>query len=768
MSGKHKKHRQAGKSTVPGGSNIQAMSRSKRRLFTLILILIPFMLLALVETGLRVFGYGDDTRLFIEAPDELSDYYRVNPTVARRFFYMQSVLPAPQKDLFLKKKPENGFRIFVLGESTTAGFPYGNNVMFPRILNIRLADAFPDRKIEVVNMGMAAISSYAMCDFMGGILEQKPDAILVYAGHNEFYGAMAVSSMESLGRNPAVVKAYLGLERLKLFMALRDCIGKFRVRMILKKSPDAGLKQNVTLMERIVSDEAIPYGGPVYEKGKKQFRDNLAAIVKAAKRAGVPVLLGELVSNARDQMPFSSDDTDSSLSANAAFRLGRRLESAGRFDEARDAYLRAKDLDRVRFRATEEFNGVIRSVAQEFGAAVVPVKRAFEEASDRGLVGDGLIADHLHPNADGYFVMADAFFNGLAGNSLISDSWDAARIRLSSEYRKRWGFTAFDSVYASLCVRQLEGGWPFRPKSEANTGLSDFHPADAADSIALRILTTTQAQGKTIEIGHLALAERFEKERAWEKAFREYAALVFTVPYETMFCEGAVRAAFALKRPGLALPVLEESRKFRETVFTDKWIGIILVQLKRSGEAIPYLERARSASSADTRLLAALAEAYLDAGDREKADAAGRMLQRLSPQAGKGVRNSVTESGARRREAASQLLDEAWRLLSQNELERALEALNESLRLHETFQAHSWTAQAYLKQNRIRAALPHLERALQLKPDDPVSLYNLSAAYLAAGETAMAWKRALELERIKPSYRDLPRLKAKIRERLGG
>ena len=41
------------------------MSRSRKRLFTLSLILIPFFVLALVETGLRVFHYGEDTDLFI-------------------------------------------------------------------------------------------------------------------------------------------------------------------------------------------------------------------------------------------------------------------------------------------------------------------------------------------------------------------------------------------------------------------------------------------------------------------------------------------------------------------------------------------------------------------------------------------------------------------------------------------------------------------------------------------------------------------------------
>ncbi len=355
---------QAGNQTTP-------ITRSRKILFSVLLVLIPFLILGLVEAGLRTFGYGDDTRLFITAAEELPQYFRVNPKVARRFFYMQSVIPAAPKDLFLKTKPENGVRLFVLGESSAAGFPYGNNLTFSRILHARLAEALPDRRVEVVNLGMSAISTYAMNDFMPELLRQKPDAVLVYAGHNEFYGAMAVASMESLGRNPRLVRAYLKLERFKLFLALRDLIGRVRVRMILKNRKDALPEENITLMERIVADEEIPYKGPLYEKGKRQFESNLSAIVQAATRQGVPVLLSELVSNVRDQAPFASIETDTSMSAKRAFEQAKRFESLGRFAEAKEAYLNAKDRDAVRFRASEEWNTVIRSTAAESDCPVV-------------------------------------------------------------------------------------------------------------------------------------------------------------------------------------------------------------------------------------------------------------------------------------------------------------------------------------------------------------------------------------------------------------
>jgi hypothetical protein len=240
-----------------------ALSPAKRRLFQVILVLIPFFFIGLIEIGLRTFGYGTDFQLFIPGPGSFASFYRANPKVGKRYFFKQSTLPNPQKDLFLITKPENCFRIFVLGESTTAGFPFGDNLMFSRILEKRLADAFPNRRIEMMNLGMAAVCSHTLLDFMDEILAQKPDAIIIYAGHNEFYGAMGVASMESIGRNRSFVRMYLRLERFKLFMLVRDVIGKIRTAVIRKRAGEEGAG-DVTLMERIVGDPNIPYGGSIY------------------------------------------------------------------------------------------------------------------------------------------------------------------------------------------------------------------------------------------------------------------------------------------------------------------------------------------------------------------------------------------------------------------------------------------------------------------------------------------------------------------------
>src|SRR3569832_2724116 len=136
-------------------------ARRRIWLFTTIALLLPALFFALLEGGLRLFDYGENLALFIPAPSGFSDkdFLMVNPTVAKRYFTKGAYTPQPPYEIMAKQTPPNGYRIVVMGESTTAGWPYPNNVVFSRVLNQRLADAFPDKYIEVENVAISAINS---------------------------------------------------------------------------------------------------------------------------------------------------------------------------------------------------------------------------------------------------------------------------------------------------------------------------------------------------------------------------------------------------------------------------------------------------------------------------------------------------------------------------------------------------------------------------------------------------------------------------------
>ena len=118
-------------------------------------------------------------------------------------------------DGFDIQKKNNAFRIFVLGESTAAGWPYVPNASFPRHIKRKLELLYPENTIEVINCGISAINTYTIRDIVPGIVEQQPDLILIYTGHNEYYGAFGVGSSVSLGYSRTLVNTYLKLSRLQ-------------------------------------------------------------------------------------------------------------------------------------------------------------------------------------------------------------------------------------------------------------------------------------------------------------------------------------------------------------------------------------------------------------------------------------------------------------------------------------------------------------------------------------------------------------------------
>src|SRR3989304_8913669 len=154
------------------------LSLKKKLLFNLIMFLIPLIVFLLLELSLRFFSYGYELSLFKKS-NNYPGYYELNKDVSKRFF-SKSNGTVPTNDIFLIKKPDTCYRVFVMGCSTTAGFPYEMNIAFTRILYFRLQDAFPNRRIEVVNTAMSAINSYSQADFIDEILAMKPDAILIY------------------------------------------------------------------------------------------------------------------------------------------------------------------------------------------------------------------------------------------------------------------------------------------------------------------------------------------------------------------------------------------------------------------------------------------------------------------------------------------------------------------------------------------------------------------------------------------------------------
>ena len=98
-------------------------SRRKKWSFRLLAIGVSLLPLLLLELGLRIGGFGYETKLIVKAPHTASNTkFQFNPPTDRAY-YGPVDLSGPEPRHFEIPKPDSIYRIVVVGGSTVAGFP---------------------------------------------------------------------------------------------------------------------------------------------------------------------------------------------------------------------------------------------------------------------------------------------------------------------------------------------------------------------------------------------------------------------------------------------------------------------------------------------------------------------------------------------------------------------------------------------------------------------------------------------------------------------
>ncbi len=143
-------------------------------------------------------------------------------------FYTQSPELAIDPIDFRREKTPGSYRIVVQGASSAAGFPYGRWAGLAGMLGDRLEATFPDREIEVISTAMAAVNSYTLLDFVDEIIAIEPDAVLIYAGHNEYVGILGVGSGLAPAASRPLVLIQLELARFRIYQLIRSLMGPLR------------------------------------------------------------------------------------------------------------------------------------------------------------------------------------------------------------------------------------------------------------------------------------------------------------------------------------------------------------------------------------------------------------------------------------------------------------------------------------------------------------------------------------------------------------
>ena len=180
----------------------------------------------------------------------------------------------------------------------------------------------------------------------------------------------------------------------------------------------------------------------------QHFRDNVSDIIQVASNSGARTILCTVPTNIRACAPFGSKHKDGltkeqNAEWNKCFHNGRELELSGDFqnalanyeksraiddvyaelsfcmgkclyalgktEQAKREFIKARDLDTLRFRADSQINSIIRELGKKLGnhgVTLLDLEEYLEKRAGHSSLGEDFLLDHVHLNFRGNFLAA--------------------------------------------------------------------------------------------------------------------------------------------------------------------------------------------------------------------------------------------------------------------------------------------------------------------------------------------------------------------------
>jgi len=312
---------------------------------------------------------------------------------------------------------------------------------FSRYLEVMLRERYPSLKFEVVNTGSVAINSHVLLPIARGLAAQGPDLFILYSGNNEVVGPY--------GPGTALTSSGMSLPVIRTSVFVRSTrIGQLLTKVGAQKKEWGGMEMFL--------DKQVPASSPLMKNVYENFESNLRDTVEVARRSGARVIVSTVATNLEDCAPFASQhradlapedlrtwsalvqqgsELESARSyaealpaylaaekidgqyAELEFRIAHSLSMLGDYAEARQQFIRAQDLDTLRFRADSRINDINRAVASSVpGTELVDAAAIFSKESPNQIIGSELVYEHVHLTPLGNYLLARAMFLQIASN----------------------------------------------------------------------------------------------------------------------------------------------------------------------------------------------------------------------------------------------------------------------------------------------------------------------------------------------------------------
>lgn len=270
----------------------------KNRLFQSIFVLLILLLIIFIELLLRLFHIGINTEPFIKTK-YVSGAYINNPEFIGKYnsqtinhdLYNQKYY---NYNIFDYKKADNVKRIFIVGESTPQGFPFEVNHSFSKITESVLNKIQKKYQFEIINISHTAMSSYYVADIVKKLNKFNPDLIVVYSGHNEYYGTISISTSKNYWMN-------------KLYLIMKE---SYIFQNIFSLLYDKTYLNDDSLMHRLAGNKPKYINGKIDTIILTNYIKNIDSTIKYNSKHHIKSLIIQPICNILDMPPFEGQFDD--------------------------------------------------------------------------------------------------------------------------------------------------------------------------------------------------------------------------------------------------------------------------------------------------------------------------------------------------------------------------------------------------------------------------------------------------------------------------
>ena len=397
--------------------------------------------------------------------------------------------------VFPRSDPEE-YRIVVLGGSSAMGEPYRPTLSVGQIVTRKLQEAIPSRRFTLEILAYLGHSLEQQHQKLSTIT-RRPDAMIIYAGHNEFTARFEENRASTLAEVPR-----FGLLQAVYRASLRSPFCRLVYELVSKNRLDSppllngrhGLIDPPLCSPSESAEVLADFGArlealtgycqqmgilpiliipPANEGGFEPSRSSVPAATTPADR-------DRLVRQVEEARRAEADRPDLSLSlyqqildrhpgfAEAHFRLARLLQREHRIDEARHHYSEALENDGLPIRCPAPLRAAYSQVAARHpGCILIDGRVELMNVSPTGLLDDQVIEDAHHPNFKGYVALASAVLRELQRKKTLGDD---LRLDLPLDPAVCWSDFQMDSAQlATACERtsvhyQRVSGYRYDPE----------------------------------------------------------------------------------------------------------------------------------------------------------------------------------------------------------------------------------------------------------------------------------------------------------------